>query len=142
MTKKRLEDVLMTSSKYVLRTSWKMKNCYAKDILKTSWRHVLKTPWRQTKCLPGISNHGRTDKSKSAFNKFIFQKSIFYESKANPKDINCHPIICIFALFWNTVSQINWKLALQKTGETMKAKFEITYHANNRLYPHWYLIYI
>ena len=58
---RRLEDVLKTSCKYVLKTSWrhlarrledvlktswKTKNCYAEDVLKTSWRHVLKTSWR------------------------------------------------------------------------------------------------
>ena len=39
--------VLKTSCKYVLKTSWKTKNCYAEDVLKTSWRHVLKTSWRR-----------------------------------------------------------------------------------------------
>ena len=81
--------VLKTSCKYVLKTSWKTKNCYAEDVLKTSWRRledvlktclgdvletcledvlntcvedVLKMSWRQTKCLLGIS---LSDKSKS-----------------------------------------------------------------------------
>ena len=63
-----LGDVLKTFCKYVLKTSWKTKNCYAEDVLKTSWRqvlntswrHVLKTSWRGTKCLLGIFvfNHG------------------------------------------------------------------------------------
>ena len=30
----------------VLKTSWKTKNCYAEDVFKTSSRHVLKTSWR------------------------------------------------------------------------------------------------
>ena len=38
--------VLKTSCKYVLKTSWKTKHCYAEDVLKTSWRHVLNTSWR------------------------------------------------------------------------------------------------
>ena len=67
-----LQNVLKTSSRYVLKTSstclqrnnftsfktswrrledvfktyWKIKNCYAEDVFKTSWRHVLKTSWR------------------------------------------------------------------------------------------------
>ena len=72
---RRLQDVLKTSCKYVLKTSWKMKDCYAEDVLKTCVEDVLKTyledflktcledilkiSWRQTKCLLGIpvSNH-------------------------------------------------------------------------------------
>ena len=96
-----LEDVLKTFCKYILKTSWKTKNCYAEDVLKTSWRyvlktswrhvlktswrHVLKTSWRQTKCLLGMSI---CNKSKCVSNKSIFHKSISDESKANPKCIN------------------------------------------------------
>ena len=39
---RRLEDVFAR----LFKTSWKTKNCYAKDLLKTSSRHVLKTSWR------------------------------------------------------------------------------------------------
>ena len=72
---RRLEDVLKTSWRHVLKTSstrlqrnnftssktfWrrledvlqrrfedvlKTKNCYAEDVFKTSWKHVLKTSW-------------------------------------------------------------------------------------------------
>ena len=80
-----LEDVLNASCK----TSWKMKNCCAEDVLKTSRRHVLKMSWRQTKCLPGISvsNYGLlTNLNQYLTN--LYLKSIFHESKANPKCIN------------------------------------------------------
>ena len=40
---RRLEDLLQD----VLKTSWKTKNCYAEDVLKTSWRHILKTSSRR-----------------------------------------------------------------------------------------------
>ena len=42
MSWRRLEDILQD----VLKTSWKMKICYAEGVLKTSWRHVLNTSWR------------------------------------------------------------------------------------------------
>ena len=46
----RFEGVLKTfwrcpwkkSCKHVLKTSWKMKNCYAEDVFKTSWRRLGK----------------------------------------------------------------------------------------------------
>ena len=61
------------------------KTCF-EDVLTTSWRHVLKTSWRhygdKTKSLLGMSV------SKYVSNKSIFQKSIFDNSKANPKYIN------------------------------------------------------
>ena len=65
-------NVLKTSCKYVLKTSWRhlarrlgrrqivtLKMSWRHDS-KTSWRHVLKTAWRQKKYLLGIpvSNHG------------------------------------------------------------------------------------
>ena len=37
---------LLMHFEFVLKTSWKMKNCYAEDVLKASSRHVLKTSWR------------------------------------------------------------------------------------------------
>ena len=74
----RLEDALQMRLEDVLKTSWKMKNCYAEDVLKTSWRHVLEDEellrWRHLEgvlktCLKNIletnkmftnhvSNHG------------------------------------------------------------------------------------
>ena len=40
---RRLEVVLKTSCKYVLKTSWKTKNCCAEDVLKTYLEDVWKT---------------------------------------------------------------------------------------------------
>ena len=43
MSWRRLEVVLKTYCKYVLKTSWKTKNCYAEDVLKTCLEDVSKT---------------------------------------------------------------------------------------------------
>ena len=59
-----------TSCKYVLKTSWKTKNCYAEDVLKTSLR--------QTKCLLGIS---LSNKPKSVSDKSISHISISDKSR-------------------------------------------------------------
>ena len=71
---RRLEDILQD----VLKTSWKTKNCFAKDVFKTCLEDVLKTLWRQTNDLLGIS----------VSNISTFHKSIFDNSKTNPKCIN------------------------------------------------------
>ena len=45
-----LEDFLSTTRAGLpgnLEDVWKTKNCYAEDIFKTSSRHVLKTSWRR-----------------------------------------------------------------------------------------------
>ena len=45
-----LEDFLSTTISCLpgnLEDVWKTKNCYAEDIFKTSSRHVLKTSWRR-----------------------------------------------------------------------------------------------
>ena len=69
--------VLKTSWRHVLKTSWR-------HVLKMSWRHVLKTSWRhygdkQKKYLLGISVSNKS--------KCVSNKSIFDNSKANPKCI-------------------------------------------------------
>ena len=42
-----LQDAFKTYLHDVFKTSWNTKNCYAEDVLKTSSRHVLKTSWRR-----------------------------------------------------------------------------------------------
>ena len=81
---RRLEDVL--EDEKLLR--WRrledvLKTCL-EDVLKTCLEDVLKTLWRQAKYLLGISV---SNKSKCVPNKSIFNKSIFDNSKANPKCI-------------------------------------------------------
>ena len=117
-----LEDVLKTSCK----TTGKRKNYYAKtpskrledvlktcleDVLKASLEDAFKTSWR---CLLGIS----------VFNKFkcLSNKSISYESKANPE---CK-IILKFVLFSNTSSISFLKIKISEIGgwpiEAIKTK--------------------
>ena len=55
------------------------------DVLKTWLEDALKTLWTQTKYIVGISV---SNKSKCVSNKFIFHKSIFDNSNANPKCIH------------------------------------------------------
>ena len=81
-----LEDVLKTFCKEVLKTPWKIKNCYAEDIFKTSLKHIFKTSsrrlgdkkWRYL-YLTNLNQH--------VSNKSIFCQSIFDKSKANPKSL-------------------------------------------------------
>ena len=47
----------------ILKTSWKTKNCYAEYVLKTSSRHVLKTSWRPTNVCWGRAFIGRQAES-------------------------------------------------------------------------------
>ena len=92
--------VFKTSCKHVLMTYWKTKNCYPEDVLKTCWRQILKTSWRHflktfcrlTKCLLGISasNHDLLV-NLNQYLESISLKSIFHESKTNPKFINYNP---------------------------------------------------
>ena len=85
-----LEDVFKTSWRHVLKTSWRyvLKMCWRHD-LKMSWRHVLKTSWRhyggKPKYLLRISV---SSKSKCVSSKSTFHKSIYDNSKTNPKCIN------------------------------------------------------
>ena len=44
---RRLQDVFARCLQDIFETSWKTKNCYAEDVLKTSSRHILKTSWRR-----------------------------------------------------------------------------------------------
>ena len=85
----RLEDVLKTSCKDVLKTSWKTKNCYvtlktSEDVFKTcltrrlqdmSSRRLQDVYWE---CLLGIS---ASKKSKSASDRSISHISIFDKSR-------------------------------------------------------------
>ena len=82
---------LKTFSRRLAKTSWRSLEDVLKTSHKTSWRclgrrkivtleDVFKTSWRQAKCLLGMS---LSNKSKCVSN-----KSIFDESKANPKCIN------------------------------------------------------
>ena len=75
-----LEHVLKTSSRHVLKTPWRR----LEDVSKTSIEDILNTLWRQAKYLLGISV---SNKSKCVSKKSIFNKSTFYNSKANPKCI-------------------------------------------------------
>ena len=90
------EDVLKTCLEEVLRTCLEdfLKTCL-EDVLKTSWRHILKTSWRH---VLKTSSRRLGDKKKWGYlhltnlnvcvsNKFIFQKSISDDSKANPKSL-------------------------------------------------------
>ena len=86
---RRLEDVLKTSCKDVLKTSWRPLARRLEDVLEDEkllrWRRledVLKTLWRQAKYLLGISV---SNKSKCVSSKSIFHKSISDKSKMNPK---------------------------------------------------------
>ena len=83
---RRLEDVLKTCLEDVLKTCLEdvLKTCL-EDVLKTCLEDVLKTLWRQAKYLLGISV---SNKPKCVSNKSIFHKSIFDNSKANPKWIH------------------------------------------------------
>ena len=74
---RRLEVVLKTSCKYVLKTSWKTKNCYAEDVLKTCLEDVSKI------CLEDVLETNKmftgnifSNKSKSVSDKSISHISI------------------------------------------------------------------
>ena len=124
--------VFKTSCKHVLMTYWKTKNCYPEDVLKTCWRQILKTSWqhflktfcRLTKCLLGISasNHDLLV-NLNQYLESISLKSIFHESKTNPKFINYNPRISIFFLFWNPIIRINSKSTLQNNVGQQKRSF-------------------
>ena len=93
MTFRRLEECLEVVFKTCLVDL--LKTCF-EDVLKTCLEDILKTSWRQTKYLLGISV---SNKSKCVSNKDIFHKSIFGNSKVNPKCISS-----IFVLFGNSSS--------------------------------------
>ena len=101
------QDVLKTSCKDVLKTSWRPLARRLEDVLEDEillrWirlehmscrcvqdmLYLLKILWRQTKYLLGIYVYlSRDSKSKCVSNKFVFQKSISDNSKSNPKCIN------------------------------------------------------
>ena len=81
------EDVLKTSWRHVLKTSWKhvLKTSW-RHVLKTSWRHILKTSWRHYG--EKQNTYRGSNKSKCAYNKSIFHKSISDNFKVNPEFIN------------------------------------------------------
>ena len=82
MTFRRLEECLEDVFKTCLVDL--LKTCF-EDVFKTCLEDILNTSWRQTKYLQGISV---SSKSKCVSNKDIFHKSIFGNSKVNPKFIN------------------------------------------------------
>ena len=82
---RRLEDVLedekLNSSRHVLKTSWR-------HVLRVSWKHALKTSWKHYGDKQNLLGTSASIKSKCVSKKSIFHKSIFDNSKANPKCIN------------------------------------------------------
>ena len=102
---RRLEHVLKTFCKDVLKMSWKIKNCYAEDIFKTSSGRLGDKKWRYLYL---------TNLNQYVPNKSIFCQSISDKSKANPKSLirtrwsQYLPYLEIQAasLFWELISKM------------------------------------
>ena len=86
--------VLKTSCKYVLKTSWKTKNCYAEDVLKTSWRRLEDMPWRRLGDMPWRRLEYMIHVLKTSWRCLGDKQNVYWEylylTNLNPYLINLH----------------------------------------------------
>ena len=129
---RRLEDVLKTSSKDVLKTSWR----HLEDEKLLRWRRLQDVSETKTKCLLGISV---SNKSKRVYNKSILRKSVSGKSEANSKSLIRTQYFQYSSYFETQAAFLFWKLKFLmtvwcceiswiqirhcRTGEAIKTKF-------------------